>query len=472
MGERRVGTNNIFQSGYAITPIDGRNRHKVEPLAQYFSEFALDKYRVFVEIRYLEWLSKEGVVRKITSREIAILEKVWGEFSIEDLQRIRTIEKTTNHDLKAVEYWIREKIEKTSLKDLVEMIHFSLGSDDINNLAYTISLKDALSKIIYPELQALVKLLLEMTHDTKSLPILARTHGQIASVTTLGKELFIFGHRLVEELSNLKSIKLTGKINGDIGNWHSHFVVFPKIDWIDESKKFVKSLGLEPAIVSTQIEPYDSWIRLFDNLRHLNSILIGFCQDLWLYAALGIFMLKTVDREVGSSLMPHKVNPIYLEGAEGGLELANALLAFFSEKFAINRLQRDFSDSTTRRNIGFTLAHCLLGYQSVQEGLRRLSPNREVIEKEIDNHYEVLAEGIQSFLRVKGVEKPYELLKKFTRGKIVSRTEMTEFIKKLPINTADKKYLLGLTPMSYVGLAEKIVDRHFQQDMEVVKKFV
>lgn len=465
-----MGTNNIFQSGYAITPIDGRNRHKVEPIAQYFSEFALDKYRIFVEIRYLEWLNDEGIIRKLKESEKAVLEKVWGDFSIEDLKRIHEIEKTTNHDLKAVEYWIREKIQKTSISDLTEMIHFGLGSDDVNNLAYTLSLKDSLEKIILPEIKKTIVILLKFANETKSFPMLARTHGQVASVTTIGKEIFVFAHRLTTEFLNLRSVQLTGKVNGDVGNWHSHYLIFPKTDWIKKSEEFVKSLGLVPQLVTTQIEPYDSWIRLFNSLRLINSIFIGFCQDMWIYSSLGILKLKVIKNEVGSSLMPHKVNPIYFEGTEGGLELGNSILSFFTEKFAINRLQRDFSDSTVRRNVGFVLSHCLLAYQSIQEATNRVVLNKEKTEEELRVHYEVLAEGIQSYLREKGFDRPYELLKKFTRGRSVDRKDMAKFIESLPISYKDRNYLLGLTPTFYTGLAEKVVDTYLRKDLEALQK--
>jgi len=465
-----VDTNENFLPAFAITPIDGRNRHKVEPLAQYFSEFALDKYRIFVEIRYLEWLSVEGIIRKLRESEKSVLEKVWGDFSIEDFKRIHEIEKTTNHDLKAVEYWIREKVQKTSLMDLTEMIHFGLGSDDVNNLAFTLSLKDSLEKIIFPEIKKTIIILLEFAKKTKSFPILARTHGQIASVTTIGKEIFVFAHRLTTEFLNLRSVQLTGKINGDVGNWHSHYLIFPKTDWIKKSDEFVKSLGLTPQLVTTQIETYDSWIRLFNSLRLINSILIGLCQDMWTYSSLGIFKLKVIENEVGSSLMPHKVNPIYFEGAEGGLELGNSLLYFFTDKFSINRLQRDFSDSTVRRNVGFVLSHCLLAYQSIQEGVNRVVVEREKMEEELIGHYEVLAEGIQSYLRKKRFDRPYELLKKFTRGRSVDKKNMTEFIGNLPISLKDRNYLLGLTPASYTGLAEKVVDTYLRKDLAALQK--
>jgi adenylosuccinate lyase len=465
-----VGTDNNYSPSYAISPIDGRNRHKVEPLTQFFSELALDKYRVLIGIRYLEWMSEMGCIRKLTSKEKSVLEKIWWNFSEEDLKKIKEFEKITNHDLKAVEYWIRKKIEPTSLADIVEMVNFGLASDDVNNLAYGLCLKESLENVIYPEIKNLLTDLLKFSQNTKNFPMVARTHGQIASVTTIGKEIFVFAHRLVAEFLLLRRLQVSGKINGDVGNWHSHSLVFPGIDWITKTSKFIEKLGLSPFIISTQIEPYDSWNRIFRSLQMINAILVGLCRDFWTYCQLGIFKLKVISSEVGSSLMPHKINPIYFEGAEGGLELANSILAFFNQKLLINRLQRDFSDSTVRRNIGFTLAHCLLAYQSIREGIIRLTPDGLTAKHEIVNHYEVLAEGIQSFLRTRGINKPYELLKDFTRGKIISKEEMEKFIDKLSISKKDKDFLKKLTPESYVGLAEKIVERYINQDLENLAK--
>jgi len=438
----------------AISPIDGRYREKTEELDLYFSEFGLIRYRVKIEVLYLIELAKVGVVRKLTKQEKDFLISIFGKFGLDDAQRVKTIEKEINHDVKAVEYFVKEKINKTSLKDLSEFVHFGLTSEDITNLAYSLIIRDCLQEVYLPTLGLLIKKMSQLAHQHKSVAILARTHGQPASPTTMGKEIAVFVHRLKNQLKSLP--QLTGKLNGAVGNYNAHLIAFPRINWLKFSKDFVKSLGLKPNLVTTQIENHDVWAQLFQGMIRINNILIDFDQDIWTYISLDYLKQKSLKKEVGSSTMPHKINPIDFENSEGNLGMANSLLSHLANKLPISRLQRDLSDSTVCRNIGVAFGHALLGFKSTSKGLGKVEVNQKVISQDLENHPEVIAEAIQVILRREGVKMPYEALKKLTRGKKITLSHLHQFIDQMEISDKIKKELKKITPENYIGLAEEL----------------
>lgn len=452
--------NFTYSIAQAITALDGRNRHKLQTLIPYFSELALDKYRLLVEIKYLEKLAEYKIIRSINSKEKDLLVKIWQLFNEKDYQELREIELKTNHDVKAVEEWLKKKLQRTSLKDISSFVHFGLTSEDINNLAYALMIKDALDKVITPEIEKIKKTLKEKLRENKNLVMLSRTHGQPAVPTTLGKEWLIYYKRIDEELKILKNLKIKGKLTGNVGNLNVHKFLYPKINWLEFSFDFVKSLNLTPDLVTTQIEPYDSLIRVFQTISRLNNILIGFCQDMWLYLALGYFRQKVIKNEIGSTALPSKVNPIYFEGAEGGFGIANTLFEFYSRKFSYSRLQRDLSDSTIRRSFGIAFSYSLLSYQSTIEALSRIEPDKEKILKDLDSHWEVLSEALQNFLRVKGDKNAYEKVKAFFRGKNLTEKEVKNFISILKLKKEDREKLLGLSPEKYSGYAKDLVEKY------------
>jgi len=454
--------NLTFDVEKSLSPTDGRYRHKLNSLTPFLSELALTKYRIFVEVQYLKQLSKYGIIRKITAGEISLLSNFVKNINKNDYKKIREIELTTNHDMKAVEEFIKQKLRKTSIKDIAEMVHFGITSDDTNNLSYALMIKDSLLQVINPEIEKIEKLLLERSRLYKKIPMLARTHGQSAVPTTIGKEFLVFYKRLKEELEILKLTNLNGKFMGNIGNLNSHKLIFPKINWIKFSEEFVTSLRLAPDIVVTQIEPYDSLIRAFHSISRINNILEGFCKDFWIYISMNYFSQKVISKEVGSTALPHKVNPIYFEGAEGGFEIANALFEMYSRKLSYSRLQRDLSDSIVRRSIPTALSYSYLSYQSVIEAIIRIEPNIRIIKNDLNSHWEILSEAIQNFLRTKGHKKAYEKTKLFFRGKIFNKEDVEKFVNSLNINSADKKTLLSLTPETYIGYAEEIIDRFIE----------
>ncbi len=449
----------------AITPLDGRNNNKIQELTPYFSELALDKYRILVEFRYLQKLSEYKVIRKLTKSEHVLISQLINSFNEKDYLRVREIEKQTNHDLKAVEEYIKEKLNKTSLKDVSSMIHFGLTSDDTNNIAYGLMIKESLKNVLIPELKKIENLLKEYAKEYAALPMLGRTHGQPAVPTTVGKEFFVYHKRLGEEIKTLVSSEIEAKCTGNVGNLNVHKFLFPKINWLKFSKEFVESFGLKPDVITTQIEPYDSLIRVFQTISRINNILIGLSIDFWMYISFGYFKQKVIRQEVGSTALPHKVNPIYFEGAEGGFGIANALLEFYSRKLSHSRLQRDLSDSTVRRSFGIAFGYSLLSYQSVVEALSRIEPNTEKIKEDLDSHWEVLSEAIQNFLRTKGYKDAYEKTKQFFRGKTVTQKDVTQFVSGLKLKKADKEKLLELTPEKYTGYAEEIVNKYLKNQL-------
>lgn len=440
----------------ATSPLDGRYRKKVEALSEYFSEWALMRYRVRVEALYLIALAEVEVVRRINSREKKLLINLFDQFDKKDAQRIKSIEKKINHDVKAVEYFVKTKLTGTSLEDIKEFVHFALTSEDVNNLAYSLMIKDCLRQVYLPQLDALIKAISDLVKIYKSVAMLGRTHGQPASPTTLGKELAVFSHRLNAQVKTLP--QLTGKLNGAVGNYNAHQIAFPQVNWLKFSRRFIGSLGLEVNLVTTQIESHDTWAQTFHSLVRINNIILDFNRDLWQYISLNYLVQKTVKTEVGSSTMPHKVNPIDFENSEGNLGIANSLLNHLANKLSISRLQRDLSDSTVSRNIGVALSHSFLALGSTIKGLSKVTVNEPVISQDLSDHPEVVTEAIQVILRREGMRLPFEQLKQLTRGKKISLREIYQFVDSLKLPTKLKRELKKVRPKNYLGLASKLTE--------------
>ena len=449
----------------AINPLDGRYYERTRALAPYFSENALMRYRVMMEVEYLIALSlsHKTAVRKFTPAEIKTLRSLYEKWNDISYNMIKKFESTTNHDVKAVEYFIKEKLGKTSLKDSIEWVHFALTSEDTNNIAYSLMLSDALESVLVPEIRKIVTELDILAKKHKNTPMLARTHGQSASPTTFGKEIKVFSARIEKRLVGLASIKIQAKLNGATGNWNAHVAAYPTVNWPEFSKKFIESFNakrsqkLEANLITTQIECHDSYVAVFDTLRRINTILLDLDQDMWRYISDGWIAQRTKAGEVGSSTMPHKVNPIDFENSEGNLGLANSLFEFFARKLPVSRLQRDLSDSTVERAFGTALGHSLLAYIMLQKGLGKITVNGHRMREDLLAHPEVIAEAIQTVLRREGVAVPYEKLKELTRGKEVTMEIFKSFINTLPVSEKVKKELRAFTPTNYIGLADKIV---------------
>ena len=440
----------------AISPIDGRYQKKTALLANYFSELALIKYRVFVEIQYFIALCQYPLpqLKDFNKNKFNDLKKIVEDFDLEDGQKIKTIETTTKHDVKAVEYFIKEKFEALSLSKYKEFIHFGLTSQDINNTAMPLMLKKAMEEVYLPVFEKFLKQLKHLCEKWKGIPMLARTHGQPASPTTLGKEFLVFVERLNTQIQQLKAIPYKAKFGGATGNFNAHQVTYPHINWVDFANQFVvQYLHLERSQYTTQIEHYDNLAATFHALSRVNTILIDLCRDIWTYISMDYFKQKTIKGEIGSSAMPHKVNPIDFENAEGNLGLANAIFKHLAEKLPISRLQRDLTDSTVSRNIGVPIAHTLIAFQAIQKGLSKLRLNKKKLEEDLENNWAVVAEAIQNILRREGYEKPYEALLQLTRGKAkVSKTDIHHFINNLQIAAAVKAELQQITPHNYIGI--------------------
>lgn len=445
-----------MQALTAISPIDGRYRDKVEILSGYFSESALIRYRVKVEIEYFIALCELPLPQLETFDPAFFprLRKIYRNFTVEDAQQIKDIEKTTNHDVKAVEYFIKEKFDRLQLQAYKEFIHFGLTSQDINNTAVPCSVRDALQKAYYPALGELIAKLEELAEEWKNIPMLAKTHGQPASPTRLGKEIKVFAYRLNRQLEALKKTTISGKFGGATGNFNAHHIAYPEYDWAEFGNRFLsKKLKIERESYTTQISNYDNLAALFDNLRRINTILTDLDRDFWTYISMTYFKQKIKAGEVGSSAMPHKVNPIDFENSEGNLGIANAIFAHLSGKLPISRLQRDLTDSTVLRNIGVPLAHTLIAFQSTLKGLNKLIINKEAIEEDLEKNWAVVAEAIQTILRREGYPKPYETLKALTRtNKTVTRESIAQFIDTLSIPEKLKKTLKQITPSTYTGI--------------------
>lgn len=445
----------------ALSPIDGRYANKVEELRPIFSEFGLIRYRVQVEVRWLQALAKHPKIVEVSPfSESAnrVLESIISNFSEADAQRIKDIEKITNHDVKAVEYFLKEKIEGVpELEKVSEFIHFACTSEDINNLSHGLMLKEG-REVIVAQMQACITAIQQCAVGSAAQPMLSRTHGQSATPTTVGKEFANVAARLQRQKEQLDALQLLGKINGAVGNYNAHCVAYPEVDWPEFAQRFVESLGLQFNPYTTQIEPHDYIAEYFHALSRFNTILLDFDRDVWGYISLGYFKQKTVAGEIGSSTMPHKVNPIDFENSEGNLGIANALFGFLAEKLPVSRWQRDLTDSTVLRNIGVGIAHTSIAIQATLKGISKLQINPETIEADLNNNWEVLAEPIQTVMRRYGIEKPYEKLKELTRGQRITPEQLRLFIDKLEIPDDAKAALLALTPRTYTGYAEPLTN--------------
>ncbi len=446
----------------AISPIDGRYADKVNALRPIFSEYGLIRFRVEVEVRWLQALAKHPLITEVSPFSEAsnqILDGIVSDFSEADAQRVKTIEKTTNHDVKAVEYLLKEKIAGCAeLEQVSEFIHFACTSEDINNLSYALMLK-AGREIISGQISDCIAAIKAIAKDTAHQPMLSRTHGQSATPTTVGKEFANVAARMQRQLMQLQAVELLGKINGAVGNYNAHSIAYPDVDWAGFAQNFVESLGLQFNPYTIQIEPHDYIAEFFHALARFNTILLDFDRDVWGYISLGYFKQKTIAGEVGSSTMPHKVNPIDFENSEGNLGVANALFGFLAEKLPVSRWQRDLTDSTVLRNIGVGIAHTSIALQASLKGISKLQINTDAIEADLNANWEVLAEPIQTVMRRYGIEKPYEKLKELTRGQRITPEQMRDFIDHLDIPAEAKSALLELTPRSYIGYAEQLANQ-------------
>lgn len=438
----------------AISPVDGRYRNQLAPLAPYFSEFGLIRYRVLVEVEYFLFLAQKKIFTLPAETKPAKLRKIYSEFTEEDAQQIKATERVTNHDVKAVEYFLKEKLKALGAGDVVEWVHFGLTSQDINNTAIPLSWKEAIEQEYLPMLQNVILSLKKMATEWAGIPLLARTHGQPASPTTLGKEIEVFVERLEGQVRLLSHIPFAAKFGGATGNFNAHHVAFPKTDWQKFGNEFVNNkLGLERMQYTTQIEHYDNLAAQFDALKRINNILIDFARDVWTYVSMDYFKQKTKAGEVGSSAMPHKVNPIDFENAEGNLGIANALYEHLSAKLPVSRLQRDLTDSTVLRNIGVPLSHSYLALRSLEKGMGKLLLNKDKLKQDLDNNWAVVAEAIQTILRRENYPQPYEALKELTRGKAsITKEDIHHFIGTLKVSAAVKKELKAITPHNYTGV--------------------
>jgi adenylosuccinate lyase len=440
----------------AISPVDGRYRKQTADLATYFSEFGLIRYRVLVEVEYFIALCELPLpqLAAFPKEQFTFLRKLYTDFSEADAQEIKTLEATTNHDVKAVEYFLKKRFDENNLSSFAEFIHFGLTSQDINNTAIPLSLKEATEKIMKPAFTGIETKLSELAQTWENIPMLAHTHGQPASPTRLGKEIMVFSDRLNRQLLTLKTIPFSAKFGGATGNFNAHFIAYPKTDWLAFASKFVdETLGLNRTRVTTQIEPYDDLAAYCDNLKRLNTILIDLSRDVWQYISMGYFTQKIKAGEIGSSAMPHKVNPIDFENAEGNLGMANAMLEFFAAKLPISRLQRDLTDSTVLRNLGLPLAHMLIALKSLEKGIGKLQLNENALKAHLDDNWAVVAEGIQTILRREGYPQPYEALKALTRkNEKITENTIREFIETLDVSEEVKTELRAISPYSYTGI--------------------
>ncbi|OOE39249.1 adenylosuccinate lyase [Salinivibrio kushneri] len=447
----------------AVSPVDGRYGTKTIALRSIFSEFGLLKYRTIVEIRWLQKLAATDSIAEVpvfSDDANAQLDRIAAEFDEQDAARIKEIERTTNHDVKAVEYFLKEKIaDNAELHAVSEFIHFACTSEDINNLSHALMLKEARDTVIVPEMQRLADAVQDLSQQFRDVPMLSRTHGQPASPSTMGKEMANVAYRMARQIKQVKSSEILGKINGAVGNYNAHLSAYPEIDWHAYSEAFVTSLGIDWNPYTTQIEPHDYIAELFDAVSRFNTILIDFDRDIWGYIALGHFKQKTIAGEIGSSTMPHKVNPIDFENSEGNLGLANAIFSHLGQKLPISRWQRDLTDSTVLRNLGVGVGYTLIAYASTLKGISKLEVNQAALEAELDQNWEVLAEPIQTVMRRYGIEKPYEKLKELTRGKRVDGEGMRIFVDNLDLPEHEKARLKQMTPANYIGDAVKLTDK-------------
>ena len=443
-----------------LSPIDGRYAGKVEPLRPILSEFGLIRYRVLVEVRWLQALAAEPKIAEVPplgSAADAVLEGIVSGFSVEDAERVKTIERTTNHDVKAVEYFLKEKIAgQAELEAISEFIHFACTSEDINNLAYGLMLREARDGVLLPEMRRLIRAIGQQARDYAAQPMLSRTHGQPATPSTMGKEFANVAVRLARQAGQAAGVEILGKINGAVGNYNAHRAAYPEVDWPAFAQRFVESLGLVFNPYTTQIEPHDYLAEIFHAFSRFNTVLMDFDRDVWGYISLGFFRQKTIAGEVGSSTMPHKVNPIDFENSEGNLGLANAVFSHLAEKLPVSRWQRDLTDSTVLRNIGVGMAHSLIALQATLKGLSRLEINANALDADLAANPEVLAEPIQTVMRRYGIGQPYEKLKDLTRGQRIDAASLAAFIHQLELPESARQQLLALSPRDYTGYAEAL----------------
>ncbi|MCF6283514.1 MAG: adenylosuccinate lyase [Candidatus Polarisedimenticolaceae bacterium] len=441
----------------AISPVDGRYGSKTTDLRPIFSEYGLIRHRVMVEVRWLQALAKNPAIAEVpTLSEHAnnILNEIIEKFSEQDAQRVKNIERTTNHDVKAVEYLLKEKITgNPELEAISEFIHFACTSEDINNLSHALMLREGRGQVLLPMMDEMINSIKRLAHEHAEQPMLSRTHGQPASPTTIGKEMANVVYRLKRQRDQIANIPMLGKFNGAVGNYNAHLSAYPEHDWQSFSQQFIESLGLDWNPYTIQIEPHDYMAELFDGIARFNTIMIDFCRDIWSYISIGFFKQKTIAGEIGSSTMPHKVNPIDFENGEGNFGIANAIFGHLSAKLPISRWQRDLTDSTVLRSLGVGMAHTTIALQSVQKGISKLEINGEKMLADLDNNWEVLAEPIQTVMRRYGIEKPYEKLKELTRGQRITAADLQLFIDNLEIPAEAKATLKKMTPMNYIGNA-------------------
>ena len=442
----------------AVSPIDGRYANKCSEFQEVFSEYGLIKRRILVECTWLEALCDDKRIKEckaLTAKERKALRAIAADVTLADAQRVKDIEKTTNHDVKAIEYFLKEKVAGTSLESRTEFIHFGCTSEDINNMSHALMLRDG-KAVLRAAMDEMTAKVVEMAKAYAKVPMLAHTHGQPASPTTVGKELAVVSQRLKRQAAEIDRLVMPAKMNGAVGNFNAHLSAYPDVDWEKLSEKVIRGLGLRQNRLTTQIESHDGIAELFDAIQRWNSVLLDFDRDVWMYVSMGYFKQRTVKGEIGSSTMPHKVNPIDFENSEGNLGLANAIMGFMARKLAISRMQRDLTDSTTLRNMGVGFGYTLIAIRSTQKGLGKLELNVERLAEDLDRNWEVLAEPIQTVMRKVGMDHPYERLKELTRGRRVNAQIMQDFVKALPLPKADKARLLKMTPANYVGLAEKL----------------
>jgi len=442
-----------------ISPIDGRYREATDEVRNVFSEFYLIKNRVFVEI---EWLKKLFSIKEMNIEynfeDLKVLDSIVQEFDVTEAEKVKKIEQVTKHDVKAVEYYLDEKFTELGIEKYNKFVHFGCTSEDINNLAYGVMVKSLIDDVYVPNCEKLVGVLKEKAKENKAVSMLSHTHGQSATPTTVGKEFAIFVYRLNKVLNRIKNEKISGKCNGAVGNFNAHMIAYPEIDWIKVSKEFVESFGLECNLFTTQIESHDNICMLFSDMKLFNNIVLDFDSDMWMYISRNYFLQENVKGEVGSSVMPHKINPINFENSMANMKMANSMINGFVDNLQISRMQRDLSDSSVLRNIGCVFAYAIIAIKQTIIGINKLKVNREFLIGELQRTPEVLAEAIQTVLRKNGYENAYEILKGLTRGKHISMVEVREFVEKLEISSVDKERLLELKPENYLGLADKLVD--------------
>ncbi len=443
----------------AVSPVDGRYGRVTSVLRPIFSEFGLIRHRVLVEVRWLQMLAAHADIEEVPALSEpanSLLDSIIDHFSMEDAEQVKSIERTTNHDVKAVEYFLKEKIkDNEELMAINEFIHFACTSEDINNLSHALMLSESRSQIIMPQLNDIIEAITKLAHEFAETPMLCRTHGQPASPSTMGKEMANVVYRLKRQYKQIADVQIMGKINGAVGNYNAHYSAYPELDWAEIAQNFVESLGINFNPYTIQIEPHDYIAEYYDALARFNNILIDFDRDIWSYISLGYFKQKTIAGEIGSSTMPHKVNPIDFENSEGNLGIANAILNHLSNKLPISRWQRDLTDSTVLRNLGVGISHSLIAYSSTLRGISKLQINEAALASDLDNTWEILAEPIQTVMRRYGIEKPYEKLKELTRGQTINAAALKEFVAALDMPDEAKRELQALTPARYIGSASE-----------------